>query len=57
MDFLPIHTQHPVASLMDYEDVHGGPNWTDHLRTNRVTFSRGKVLGGKALTDCWTLFS
>lgn len=44
MAFLPTHTQHPVASLMDYEDVLGSLDWTDHLRTDRLTFSRGKAL-------------
>lgn len=57
MAFLPIHTQHPVVSLMDYECVLRGLDWTNHLRTDWLTFSRGKVLVGKALTGCWTLLT
>lgn len=38
---------------MDYGDILRSLDWTDHLRTDRHV-QQGRVLGGKALTDCWT---
>lgn len=51
--FPPIHTKHPAAFLMDCGDILRSLERTDHLRTYRHVQQR-RVLGGKALTDCWT---
>lgn len=37
---------------MDYGDILRSLDWTDHLRTDRHV-QQGRILGGKALTDCW----